>query len=179
MSKFQIARVPDESDRLRRSIDQIILAINQTVTTLKSSTTQAGNTAATETDLFSYTVPVGTLGEAGDSLEFTAYGTFAATASTDKTIKVLFGSTTIYASGSLAITTAKHWRLQGSVTKISATSQKCVVTISTNDVALVSSVTYSAASEALTAAVVFRVRGNGTNANDVVGQGWKILHAPG
>lgn len=179
MAKFVIARVPAEVPRLRRTIDQIVAAINQTVTTLVSSVIQAGNTAATETDLFSYTAPVGTLSDVGDSLEFSACGTFAATGSVNKVIKVLFGGTTIYNSGSLAITTAKSWALFGSVSKVSATSQKCVVTISTSDSALVSSVTYTAAAEALTAAVVLRVRGNGTNANDVIGQQWKVLHSPG
>lgn len=179
MAKFQIARTPGEDHRLRRTIDRIAVAINQCVSTLASSVTQAGNTAATETDLFSYTAPLGTLSDVGDSLEFSACGTFAATASVNKVIKVLFGGTTIYTSGNLAITTAKHWALHGSVTKVSASAQKCVVTISTSDAALVSSVTYTAAAEALTAAVVLRVRGNGTNANDVIGQRWKVLHSPG
>lgn len=179
MPKFQIARVPGEDSRLRRSIDRIVTDLNKTVSTLATSTTQTGNTAATETDLFSYTAPIGTLSEVGDSLEFSACGTFAATASTDKVLKVLFGATAIYNSGNLAITTAKAWSLQGSVTKVAAASQKCVVTISTADSALVSSVTYTAATESLGAAVILRVRGNGTNANDVIGQRWKVLHSPG
>jgi hypothetical protein len=179
MAKFQIARVPAEDHRLRRTVDQIVAAINLSVTTKASSVTQAGNTAATETDLFSYTAPVGTLSDVGDSLDFIACGTFAATAAVNKVVKVLFGATTIYNSGNLAITTAKHWSLHGSVTKVSATSQKCVVTISTSDSALVSSVTYTAATEDLASAVILRVRGNGTNTNDVVGQFWKVLHSPG
>lgn len=178
--KFSIARVPDDYSRLRRTIDQIVAALEKTVTTLYVSVTQAGCAAATETDLFTYTVPRGTLSSVGDSLEFAACGTFASTASTNKTIRVKWGVLTIYNSGSLAITAAsRYWSLRGSVTKVSATSQKCVTEISTNDSALVSSVTYTAATSDLAADVALKVCGQATNANDVVGQRFKVLHAPG
>lgn len=175
---IQISRVPQAETRLRRTIDQIIAALNSVVTTLVSSVTQTGNAAATETNLFSFTVPGGTLAAAGDSLEFAAAGRFAATASTNKVIKVIYGATTIYDSGSLAITTANSWSLRGSVTQVSLTVQKTEVVISTSSSVLVSFATYATAAEDLSTAIVLRVRGNGTNVSDVIGERWKVLRSP-
>lgn len=178
MAAPRIARVPQSETRVRRTTDQIVAVLKTMQRSLRSSVTQTGNTAATETDLFSYSVPGGTLAAVGESLEFAATGTFAATASTNKVIKVLFGGTTIYDSGSLAITTANSWSLRGSVTQVSATSQKCEVTITTSSSVLVASTTYLTAAETLSGIVVLRVRGNGTNANDVLGQRWKVTLSP-
>lgn len=142
--------------------------------TLNTSVTQTGNTAATETDLFSYTVPASTLAATGESLDFSASGTFAATASTDKKVLVYFGATTVYDSGNLAITAANSWTVRGTVMRSGASTQKCEVTIATSSATLRASASYAAAAETMSDAIVLRVRGNGTNANDVVGQFWKV-----
>lgn len=156
----------------------VVSAVNNVSTTLNSSVTQTGNTAATETDLFTYTVPAATLSATGDSLEFIASGTFAGTASVNKKILVYFGGTTVYDSGNLNITSASSWSLRGSVLRTGATTQKCSVTINTSSATLVAYAVYVTSAETLADPIVLRVRGNGTNANDVVGEFWKVVKVP-
>lgn len=178
MAFSTISRDPKANPRTRRALDQLKLLLGVAVVTLDSSVAQAGNTAATETTLFSYTLPMNELSNQ-DSLAFEAAGTFAATASTDKRIKVKFGSTTIYDSGALNIVASASWSLRGSITRSGLSAQKCDVTITTSSATLMASTTYTSATESLAATVLLVVTGNGTNANDVVGQRFKVIHQPG
>ncbi len=177
MSDPAITRAPAEDVRLRRPLDQLNALLGTLAFVLKTSTTQTGNTAATETTLFSYALPGNELG-LDDSVEFQATGTFAATSSTNKRIRVKFGATTFYDSGNLSITTANKWSLRGSVTRTGATSQKCEVTLCTSSSTLRADVGYSTAAETLSSSVNLLVTGSGTNANDVVGERFKVMKIP-
>lgn len=59
--------------------------------------------AAVDTDAYSHVVTAGRLATAGETLEFEVGGTFSASSSADKRIKVMFGSTLVFDSGALAI----------------------------------------------------------------------------
>lgn len=177
MAFSTISRDPKANPRSRRALDQLKQLLNVACVTLKSSVTQTGNTAATETTLFSCVLPANELSNE-DSIEFSASGTFAATAATDKRIKVKFGSTTIYDSGTLAITTAEHWVLRGTVTRSGTASQKCDVVITTSSSTLPTDTFYGTASETLSSSVTLAITGQGTNASDVVGQRFKVIHQP-
>lgn len=172
-----VTRDPTADPRTRRAFDQLNDLLETLPFVLTTSTTQTGNTAATETTLFSYTLLGNELG-LDDSFTFEVCGTFAATASTNKRIKVKFGATTFYDSGNLNITAATNWTLRGSVTRSTATVQKCEVTFSSSSSTLRADVGYATASETLSAAVAFVVTGNGTNASDVVGERFKVLKVP-
>ena len=148
--------------------------ISQVGGTAYLSTTQTGNTAATETNLFSTATAANILDENGDGLHFMAGGTIAATVAVDKRIRVYYGGTTLLDTGALAITAGADWVIEGWVIRTGATTQKAVVSIQTSDAALVSTVNYSAPGETLSGAVTLRVTGIGTNASDVVGEMWKI-----
>lgn len=178
MAFSTISRDPKANPRSRRALDQLKLLLNVACVTLNSSVTQTGNTAATETTLFSCVLPANELSNE-DSIEFSAAGTFAATAATDKRIKVKFGTTTIYDSGTLAITTAEAWVLRGTITRSGASSQKCDVVLNTSSTTLPTDTTYATSTESLASSVTLTITGQGTNASDVVGERFKVIHQPG
>lgn len=138
-----------------------------------TNTTQTGNTAATETDAFSHTLTANTLGSNGESIEFEAAGTFAATASTDKRVKVVFGSTTLFDSGALATTGGTSWSIRGTIVRTGATTQKANVSFNSSYATLNASAAYTAPTETLANALTLKLTLNGTNANDTVGQFFK------
>jgi len=141
-------------------------------------TTQTGNTAATETDAFSHSVAASTLGADGDSLRFMAAGTFAATASTDKRIKVVFGSDTLFDSGSIAVTTAKDWSLNGLIIRTGAATTKAIVNFQSSEATLTSTVDYTTGTPTLANANTLKLTINGTNASDVVAELYKEWFDP-
>lgn len=151
---------------------------NLLVQRIDSSSTQQGNGAGAETDLFSKSVLGNTLSVDGQTLEFDIAGTFAATASTDKRIRVKWGATTIFDSGNLNIIAANDWAIEGVVMRTGAATQKCIVKISTSSATLVSTADYATAAETLSSPVTLKVTGAGTNANDVVGEVWKVKFLP-
>lgn len=138
-----------------------------------TNTTQTGNSAATETDAFSHTLTAATLGADGESLEFEAAGTFAATASVDKRVKVVFGSTVLFDTGALAVTSAADWSLRGTIVRTGAATQKANVQFSSSFTSFNSSSDYTAATETLSNALTLKLTVNGTNANDTLAQFYK------
>lgn len=166
--------VTDDNTNWTVGVSPKIKAGNQTTTysrgggTYSHSTTTAGNTAATETSLWATTIQANTLNATGDSLSFRAAGTFAATASVNKVVRVKLGSTLILDTGSLAITTAHSWSLNGSCSRTGAAAEKCSVGFTSSSAALTTTTTYTSATESLTANATLDIRGNGTNASDVV-----------
>lgn len=136
-----------------------------------NSTTQTGNTAATETNLFQYSYPFFTV--TGERLHFYAAGTFAATASVDKRIRVYAGSTMagrtlIFDSGVLAITTANTWVVDGEIIYDGSTAKTCVKYASSS--AALTSSTQVVTPVQVNNATNIDITGSGTNANDTVGE---------
>lgn len=147
--------------------------------TIYQSTTQTGNTANTETNLFSRAIEAATLNTNGDSLSFYAAGTVAGTAAVDKQVKVVYGATTIIDTGSLAITAAEDWSLRGNIVRTGAATQKATVTFSISGSILTTTVTdYTTPAETLANAITLKVTGKGTNASDVVGEFFKVAFEP-
>lgn len=146
--------------------------------TLTTNSTQTGNTAGAETDLFSYSIPAATLGINGNQVRFHYAGTFATSVTTDKRIKVKFGGTTVLDTGSLAATSAANWVIEGECTRTGATTQKCYATLNSSFASLSAYAGYSTAAETLSGAVTLKITGQGTNASDVVGEMSKVLFFP-
>lgn len=146
-------------------------------TLLNANVTTTGNTAATETTLFSYTVPGGTLASVGDCLEFMASGSISGTGNTDKRVRVKFGATTILDTTGCGGGFAFDWTLRGTAMCTGATSQKCeaVFGYNTNGDVPTQTQNYIVAAETLANAIVLKVTGQGTSANDVVGEFWKVV----
>lgn len=137
-----------------------------------TSTTQAGTIAnTTETDLYSWTLPGGTLDADGKAIRLLAFGSVAANANA-KTIKLYFGASTlqVYNAGTgnnLA------WLIEATVIRTGAATQLAIGKLliggtHTNNV-------LASPTETLSGNVVIRVTGtNGTaSANDIVFRGAK------
>jgi hypothetical protein len=131
------------------------------------------NSSSTETDLFSYTMPAGTLGSNGETIEGIVAGTFAATAN-NKRLRVKIGATTVFDSGSLAITSATDWSLSYTLIRVSDTSQKCVGTLTLSNTTTQSFTDYSTAAETLSVSNIVKVTGQGTASSDLTGEFTKI-----
>lgn len=141
--------------------------------TVYVNTTQTGNTALTETNAFSHSIAANTLTVNGSSIEFYAAGTFATSASVDKRVKVVYGGTTLFDSGALAVTVAADWNIRGAVIRTGAATQKATVTFECSDAALRASTDYTTPAETLSGAVTMKLTVNGTNANDTVAELYK------
>jgi len=141
------------------------------------STTQVGNTAGTLTTLASTIIQPNSLSFNGDSLHYECAGTFAATASTDKQVRVDLASTVLFDTGALAITTANDWSLTGRCIRTGSASQKCITRFHSSSTVLNSTVDYVAGTVNLAASQTLACKGKGTNANDVVGEMWYVHRA--
>lgn len=145
--------------------------------TLHVNVTAVGNVGIGEDDLMSYTVPVATLGATGDWIEFNAAGTLAASLN-NKRIRVRFGATVIFDSGSLAITAATDWSLEGQIIRTGAATQKCFSRLNTSSATLAAYADYSTAAETLSGTVVLKVTGEATADNDVVEETLTVRFLP-
>lgn len=152
--------------------------------TIFDNVATVGNGAATETSLASSTVSTSTLINNGDAIKYSAAGTFANTASTDKRIKLVISNlggatTTVYDSGNLAITTAQSWTLDGYCVRTGANAQKCRTNVQISGFgALMADAEYATATVTSTQAISFGLLGGGTNANDTVKELWRGEYSP-
>lgn len=146
-------------------------------TLLTSSFTQAGNTAGVETTLFTYTVPGGTLSSDGACLEFMASGTISNSANTDKRIRVKFGASTILDTTGCGGGFLFDWTLRGTVIRTGATSQKAEASLSyqLNGDAPLQVQNYHVPAETMANDIALTITGQGTSANDVLGEFWKVV----
>jgi hypothetical protein len=151
--------------------------VDNKIKSLKTDTTQTGNVGSGEDNLIDYSLPANTLGSNGDYLEIVAFGTMAANAN-NKTLKLYFGSTAIYDSGALSINGAS-WVLRATVIRTGASSQKCIVSVVSDDATLVDSASYNTASESLSGSVTIKCTGEATSNDDVVQEGLTVKWLPG
>lgn len=140
---------------------------------LNVDTTTAGNTGAGEDNLKTYAIPANTLTVNGQSIISTCSGTYAANVN-NKVIKIYFGSTLIFNSGSVS-TSGAHWNLQTEVIRTGASTQKCVVVFNHSNIS-VGSVTYTTATENTTAGINLRVTGESlaSASNDIVSEMFRV-----
>lgn len=155
------------------------------VSIIDVNSTQVGNTAMTETDLVSKSVAGDTLATNGETIEFYAAGTFAQTF-TQSDLKVKFGATTIFDGSGFKSTLANgRWELRGSIVRTGAATQKTSVTMiysqeagsigyTSGDV-VAPAIQVTTVTETLASASILKITGNGTGANDVVFEFWKVV----
>ena len=130
------------------------------------TTTGVGNVGAGEDPLIATTLPAGALANNGESIEVQAEGTFA-TSVNNKRLRAYFGTTAIFDSGSLAITTATDWSLRCTIIRKTATTQRANCFLSTSSATLSSYADVTAASETLANALTVGVTGEATDNDDV------------
>lgn len=140
--------------------------------TLDVNTTTKGNTAGVETDLITYTILANTLSQNSSYLEVTAFGTIAANANL-KEVKLILGSTTLLATGSLA-TNGSSWQIKAKIIRTGTTTEKCITSMLSSSSLIVNEAVYLAAAETLTTDLIIKCTGNGVAGDDVVQEGLTI-----
>lgn len=154
-----------------------LVSVRETVgTTLASSVVDNGNAGNIDDPILVHTVPGGTLSGIGDSLEF--YGTCETTnAGVAVTVKVSFDGVTLLTSGSLTGLTA--WFARGTIQRVSATSVRCQVTLTTSIAGSTFYQQYTAAAVTLANDSIWRVSAFSSTSNVVFGRQFKIIYQPG
>lgn len=137
------------------------------------NTTAVGNVGVGEDDLITYSVPAATLAADGDSLEISAWGTFAANAN-NKTVKIKFGATTILDTGAVAANSG-NWVIRATVVRTGAATQQCFATLVTDNATLTDIAKYTTAAETLANAITLKCTGEATSDNDISQKGMKVI----
>jgi len=143
--------------------------------------TTVGNSAATETSLASTTIATSTFSNNGDAIIFRMGGTYGSGSSSNKDIKIVLwqgtASTTIFDTTGIN-TTSQEWGINGMCERTGASTQKCSTLFASSATTLRGFSDYATA--ALTSAnnFVIDLRGNGTNANDVVKEIFRVSFEP-
>lgn len=140
--------------------------------------TTTGNATTVETVVKTVSIGASQLAVNNDTINFVAGGTFAATIN-NKQLKVYFGATLIFDSGAVAITAASSWSIHGTIMRTGAATQKCTTTLTTSSSVLMAFTSYSTATETLSGANTLKISALATANNDVVGEFWKGIYAPG
>lgn len=125
----------------------------------------AGNTAGAETTLNSSTVTIGTLAKSESSILLFACGKTAANAN-NKTIKLKFGSTTIFTTGAVAMNNV-DWTMQAEIVRTSDVSQIAWIQFYATST-LTQKVTVTTVSENLAQNQTISITGEGNGASDVL-----------
>lgn len=133
----------------------------------------AGNVTTGETDLYSDSVPAGTLAANGDKLVVDWGGTFVSSATATRQVRIYFGGTAIFDTGALTLSLSAAWTAYAVITRVSATVVRYMVSFTTEGAALSA---YTAVGEltglTLSGANVLKVTGQAAGAgaatNDIV-----------
>lgn len=171
------------SARVRMGLADRVLYFASVGGTIDQTFTQKGNTAATDTSLWSPmggSIPADTLGTNGDTLELWAAGSIPVLV-TPVTIAVKFGATTLI-SRSVAASqgTGGSWNLFARIMRTGAATQKgtCILTSTASTGIGISVTAYATPAETLSGTTTLDVRATGTNANDVVFEFGKLSWVP-
>lgn len=146
-------------EELRRVQDAMDFLWKDTQPVLAYSTTTAGNSGTTETDLYSFSVPANTLRKNGESVDFWFGGSLLEHATATRQLRVKFGATTIYDSTAQTNTTNYEFSLRGMIIRVSNTSQKCITFLNSTQAQLFTFTDYSTAAETLSSAIILKLTG--------------------
>lgn len=135
----------------------------------KSDVSTIGNVGTGVDNLLSFSIGANVLANNGDYAEFDAFGEFENNAN-NKELKIVYGATTIFATGAVAFGTAglANWRVNAKIVRTGVNSQKCIVTFWCNDssVNFLQQITTSA--EDMTAAKTIQFTGEATATDDII-----------
>lgn len=178
-----LSRVLDAGTSVRQAIDTIRSFPRFPQTWYELSDAGVGNTAATQTTLFSTTIPAKTLIADGDAIEFRSSGLFANTASTDKRLLFYFGSTLLYdtTNSSIGTLVSSAWTVDGLIVRNTVSTYRYMIDISVSDTTFAFAgygQTGGGSSENFNSANTLSVNGNGTLANDVTANIWYVRFLP-
>lgn len=95
-----------------------------------------GNTGTNETDLYSDTIAASTLANNGDKLEAEYGGSFVSSGTATREIKIYFGGTTIFDTGTLTLSLSAAWTGYVTIIRVSATVVRYMISFTTEGAAL-------------------------------------------
>ena len=134
---------------------------------LSQNTTSVGNITTGEDDLITYSVTGGTLATDGETLHWSAAGTFA-TSANNKRVRCYFGTDVLIDTTALAIVTAADWEVHGDIIRTGAATQRAVTVITSSDALLVSKTDYTEPTRTLSGAVTLKCTGEATATDDII-----------
>lgn len=143
-----------------------IPGIDEGPANLITNTTDVGNVGTGVDDLITYSIEAGKLAADGDYLEFTMTFDFAANAN-NKQITVVYGGTTIYASGAGAQNDGSM-EIKGTIIRTGAATQRITFSQINNGTIFTDYADYITATETLSGAVVLKATGEGTSNDDLI-----------
>lgn len=147
--------------------DTVTIAASGGAFVLNTNTTPVGNVGSGEDNLITYSVPANTLDTNAQYIHFVMGGTFASSVN-NKRIRVKLGSTTLFDTGALVISTAGDWNVEGYIVRTGSATQRCLVEFESNETALAGSADYVDATEDLTTTLVLKATGEATADDDVI-----------
>lgn len=143
---------------------------------LATNTTAVGNIGAGEDALISYSLEKNTLLNVGDTLEIVAFGSQAANGN-NKTIKLIFGTTTLFSTGVVA-SNAKDWCIRATIIRTAAATQECIAEFNGDTVLVTQTSDYVAGTEDFTTTLTIKCTGEATSNNDIIQKGLFIKLFP-
>lgn len=125
---------------------------------LFNSTTDVSNATTTETDLHTFTVPAGRYGADNEKIIAEYHGTFAGLATATQRLRVYLYGSLAFDSGALAITLASVWTVRVWTQRVSSSSVKCDIELSTNGLSAIKA-TYTLAGATLSNSGILKITG--------------------
>jgi hypothetical protein len=151
--------------------------------TLDALFTTQGNTGASETDLYSYTVQANKLSIDGRTVNFEIDGEFNDNTATAQ-LKLYFGGNVTLNTGAVNISTANTaWKLTGYIIRTSSSTAHVTYELECPGLATQKFLGYSNLSSLdFTAGNIFKVTaqagGAGGGNNDITAHSWQVLYKP-
>lgn len=110
---------------------------------IKEFYTDVGNVGTGEDDLYTYTTEASILGANGDSLEMDFGGVFVSSATATREIKLYFGGTVVFDSGTLTLSLSAAWNIYATFVRVSSSVVRCTVSMTTEGAALAAYTSYT------------------------------------
>ncbi len=98
--------------------------------------TNAGNVTTGETDLYSDTIAAGQLASNGEKLEAEYGGVFISSGTATRQVKLYFGGTVIFDSGTLTLSLSSAWTMYTVIIRVSASVIRYMISFTTEGAAL-------------------------------------------
>lgn len=175
------SETPLKGERFTKSWTQFFESVSERIGGTKSynlggqltaKTTSVGNITTGEDDLITYSLEKNTLNNAGDYIEITAFGTFAANAN-NKQVKLYLGSTQLFATGSVA-SNGTDWVVSAKIIRTGSATQKSIAQFNGDTVTVTQTADYVSGTENFTTALTIKCTGEATSTNDIVQEGLTI-----
>lgn len=131
----------------------------------KSDVSTIGNVGTGVDNLLSFAIGANVLANNGDYAEFDAFGEFAGSVDT-KTLKVVYGATTIFNTGAVAFG-ASNWRINAKILRTGASAGKSIVTFWCTDATTPFLQEVFITTESFTASKTVQFTGEATSNDDI------------